>query len=83
MNMAWKGKYDYAKYQEQGGFVLPVLCVWRCDFDPESFLDALASYWNAYFALNCTGIVFSVLKFFSQKSKVRIQVWAQLEGSQH
>ena len=33
MNMAWKGKYDYAKYQEQGGFVLPVLCVWRCDFD--------------------------------------------------
>ena len=70
--MAWKGKYDYAKYQEQDGLVLPFLEVRSCGFDPESFLDALASYWNDYFALNCPGTVFSVLKFLTKKCKVCI-----------
>ena len=33
MNMAYKSKHEYAKYQEQDGFVLPILEVRGYGFD--------------------------------------------------
>ena len=69
MNMAYKSKHEYAKNQEQDDFVLPILEVRSCGFDSGSFFDALASYWNDYFALNCAGTVFSVLKFVTKNAK--------------
>ena len=62
-------KHDYAKSLRKLDFVLPLLDAWGLEKNVESFLDALASYWNAYFALNCTEIVFSVLKFFHKNAK--------------
>ena len=69
MKYAYKSKHEYEKSQEQGDFVLPFLEVRGYGFDSESLLDALASYWNDYFALNCAGTVFSVLKFFTKNEK--------------
>ena len=40
MDNAYKSKHEYEKYQEQGGFILPILEVRGCGFDSESFLDA-------------------------------------------
>ena len=51
MDNACKSKYKYANYQEQGGFILPILEVRGCGFDWERLLDVSGVQWNNSFAL--------------------------------
>ena len=62
-------KHDYAKSLRKLDFVLPLLDAWGLEKNAESFLDALASYWNPYFALNCPLMQFSVFNFFTKNAK--------------
>ena len=55
-------RHEYEKSYEHDGFVLPIPCVRSSGFDPKTFLETLASYWNQYFSLNRARMQFSVLK---------------------
>ena len=70
MEKVCKSKHEYENIWEQGNVVLPVLCVWRSDFDWESFLVVLASLRNGYFALKPTLAVKTVFNFFGKNAKL-------------
>ena len=69
MKNAWNSGCDYEYFTEKRDSYLPILDAWGLEKNAESFLDALASYWNPYFALNCTLCVFSVFNFFTKNAK--------------
>ena len=79
MNMSYKSKHEYAIYHEQDCSVLPFLEVRSCDFDPETFLVALASDWNSYFVLKPTLMQFSVFTFFTKIAKCVCDLGRSLE----
>ena len=76
-------KHDYAKSLRKFDFYIPIPEVRSVEKDSESFLDALASYWNDYFALKPTLSAFSVFNFFTKNAKFVFRFWAQLQGSWH
>ena len=78
MDNAYKSKHEYEKYQEQGGFILPILEVRGCGFDWNRSLVTLASLWDGSFALNYALAMKSIFRIFWKKCKVGFQVWAQL-----
>ena len=69
MKNMYKFKYEYAIYQEQGGFILPILEVRGCGFDWNRSLVTLASLWDRSFALKHPAIQFTVLKFLVKNAK--------------
>ena len=72
-------RHEYEKSYEQDGFVLPIPCVRSSGFDPETFLEVLASYWNQYFALKPTLMQFSVLTFFPKIAKCVLDMRRSLQ----
>ena len=69
MENACKFKYECEKFHEQGDVILPLLDVWRLGFDCKSFLDVLASLWNAFEALKPALCMKTVSHFLSKKCK--------------
>ena len=51
MKHAYKSKYDYESFHEQGYGVLPFLCAWKLGFNCKRLLDVSGVYWNRYLAL--------------------------------
>ena len=66
MDNAYKSKHEYEKYQEQGGFILPILEVRGCGFDWDSFLAVLASLWDRSFVLKRTETMKADFNFFGK-----------------
>ena len=62
-------RHDYAKSLRKFDFYIPIPEVRSVEKDSESFLEALASYWDGYFALKRTLNAFSVLNFFTKNAK--------------
>ena len=74
---------EYGKKYEQGGVVLPILCVRDDGFDPETFLEASGMQWDQYSPLNRPPRQFSVLDFFDKIAKVVLEKRRSFQVSWH
>ena len=65
-NTAWIMKCEYQKFQRKPDLVIPVLCVWRSEFDCYRFLRMSATCLDENEGLKQALEVFSVLKIFGK-----------------
>ena len=81
MENAYEFKYECEKVHEQGDVILPILDVWRLDFNWKRFLGSPATYWNAFEVLKGALAMKTVLKFFVKNANFVLSVLAQLSCS--
>ena len=63
-------KYEYQNFQRRSDLVIPILCVWRVEFDWNSFLGMSATCLDRNEDLKQALEVFSVLKILAKNASL-------------
>ena len=71
-------KYEYQNFQRRSDLGIPILCVWRVEFDWNSFLRMSAMCLDRNEDLKQALCMFSVLKFLCEKCQVVLRLQRSL-----